>query len=87
MTKHIVTRCVQVDCTASNSEALCIKNRIDAFPTILVFRKDDTGTSQHESYHGERTVPAITGYVCPCRSFCLGSSGRPTSINPHFHTC
>jgi hypothetical protein len=30
------------------SESLCIKYRIDAFPTILVFRKDDTGTSQHE---------------------------------------
>ena len=32
----------QVDCTAPVSESLCIKHRIDAFPTILVFRKDDT---------------------------------------------
>jgi hypothetical protein len=38
----------QVDCTGHASESLCIKYRIDAFPTILVFRKDDTGTSQHE---------------------------------------
>lgn len=53
----------KVDCTASTSEALCIKHRIDAFPTILVFRKDDTGTSQHESYHGERSVPAITAWA------------------------
>ena len=35
----------------------------DAFPTILVFRKDDTGKSEHESYHGERSIPAITGWA------------------------
>jgi len=53
----------KVDCTAKASEALCIKNRIDAFPTVLVFRKDDTGSSLHESYHGERSVPALTGWA------------------------
>jgi len=53
----------KVDCTAPASEALCIKHRIDAFPTILVFRKDDTGSSEHESYHGERSVPAITQWA------------------------
>jgi len=53
----------KVDCTSKASESLCIKNRIDAFPTILVFRKDDTGSSLHESYHGERSVPAITGWA------------------------
>jgi len=52
----------KVDCTAHASESLCIKNRVDAFPTILVFRKDDTGNSLHESYHGERSVPAITAW-------------------------
>mmetsp|Transcript_56784 Transcript_56784/g.133047 ORF Transcript_56784/g.133047 Transcript_56784/m.133047 type:complete len:475 (-) Transcript_56784:90-1514(-) len=53
----------KVDCTATESESLCIKYRIDAFPTILVFRKDDAGTTQHESYHGERSVKAITGWA------------------------
>jgi len=53
----------KVDCTHPSSESLCIKYRIDAFPTILVFRKDDTGQSQHESYHGERSVPAITAWA------------------------
>eukprot|EP00287_Rhodomonas_sp_CCMP768_P004389 CAMPEP_0196740402 /NCGR_PEP_ID=MMETSP1091-20130531/31598_1 /TAXON_ID=302021 /ORGANISM="Rhodomonas sp., Strain CCMP768" /LENGTH=474 /DNA_ID=CAMNT_0042085543 /DNA_START=59 /DNA_END=1483 /DNA_ORIENTATION=+ len=53
----------KVDCTATESESLCIKYRIDAFPTILVFRKDDSGTTQHESYHGERSVKAITGWA------------------------
>merc|ERR1712216_605986 len=53
----------KVDCTHPSSESLCIKHRVDAFPTILVFRKDDTGKSQHESYHGERSVPAITGWA------------------------
>jgi len=53
----------KVDCTHQSSEALCIKYRIDAFPTILVFRKDDKGDSQHESYHGERSVPAITQWA------------------------
>ena len=53
----------QVDCTHPSSESLCIKYRIDAFPTILVFRKDDTGKSEHESYHGERSIPAITGWA------------------------
>jgi len=53
----------KVDCTSPQSESLCIKYRIDAFPTILVFRKDDTGTTQHESYHGERSVNAITGWA------------------------
>eukprot|EP00290_Baffinella_frigidus_P009705 CAMPEP_0180131924 /NCGR_PEP_ID=MMETSP0986-20121125/8695_1 /TAXON_ID=697907 /ORGANISM="non described non described, Strain CCMP2293" /LENGTH=472 /DNA_ID=CAMNT_0022071865 /DNA_START=19 /DNA_END=1437 /DNA_ORIENTATION=+ len=53
----------KVDCTGHSSESLCIKYRIDAFPTILVFRKDDTGTSQHESYHGERSVTAITTWA------------------------
>ena len=52
-----------MDCTHPSSESLCIKHRVDAFPTILVFRKDDTGKSQHESYHGERSVPAITGWA------------------------
>ena len=40
-----------------------MKNRVDAFPTILVFRKDDTGNSVHESYHGERSVPAISAWA------------------------
>mmetsp|Transcript_64260 Transcript_64260/g.94085 ORF Transcript_64260/g.94085 Transcript_64260/m.94085 type:complete len:477 (-) Transcript_64260:454-1884(-) len=53
----------KVDCTHPSSESLCIKYRIDAFPTILVFRKDDTGKSEHESYHGERSIPAITGWA------------------------
>ena len=29
----------KVDCTADNSDELCTKNRIDAFPTIMVFRR------------------------------------------------
>jgi len=53
----------KVDCTHPSSESLCIKWRVDAFPTILVFRKDDTGKSEHESYHGERSIPAITGWA------------------------
>jgi len=53
----------KVDCTHPDSESLCVKYRIDAFPSILVFRKDDTGKSHHESYHGERSVPAITAWA------------------------
>merc|ERR1719181_2715114 len=34
----------KVDCTGRDSESLCIKHRIDAFPTIMVFRKDDKAT-------------------------------------------
>lgn len=29
----------KVDCTADNAESLCTKYHIDAFPTIMVFRK------------------------------------------------
>ena len=32
----------QVDCTSPGGDLLCVKHRVDAFPTILVFRKDDT---------------------------------------------
>lgn len=29
----------KVDCTADDSDEICTKNRIDAFPTIMVFRR------------------------------------------------
>lgn len=53
----------KVDCTGRDSESLCIKHRIDAFPTIMVFRKDDKGNSFHETYHGERSVDKISEWA------------------------
>jgi thiol-disulfide isomerase/thioredoxin len=53
----------KVDCTAPGGDVLCVQHRVDAFPTILVFRKDDTGQSDHEVYHGERSVAAITAWA------------------------
>jgi thiol-disulfide isomerase/thioredoxin len=53
----------KVDCTSDKSEALCTTHKIDAFPTIMVFRRDDMSDSQRERYHGERTVDAITGWA------------------------
>jgi len=53
----------KVDCTGKDSETLCVKHRVDAFPTIMVFRKDDSGRSFHETYHGERTVDKISDWA------------------------
>jgi thiol-disulfide isomerase/thioredoxin len=55
----------KIDCTSDKSESLCTKYKIDAFPTIMVFRKE-TGTDKakdRERYHGERTVDAITAWA------------------------
>jgi len=56
-------RLAKVDCTADKSEALCTRFKIDAFPTIMVFRKEDAAEASHEKYHGERTVDAITAWA------------------------
>lgn len=53
----------KVDCTSDKAEALCTTHKIDAFPTIMVFRRDDLADRERERYHGERTVDAITGWA------------------------
>ncbi len=53
----------KVDCTSDKAEALCTNLKIDAFPTIMVFRRDDLADREKERYHGERTVDAITGWA------------------------
>ena len=58
----------KVDCTSDKSETLCTQHKIDAFPTIMVFRLLDGNTAdnklaERERYHGERTVDGITGWA------------------------
>ncbi|EKX54421.1 hypothetical protein GUITHDRAFT_99900 [Guillardia theta CCMP2712] len=53
----------KVDCTSDKAESLCTKYHIDAFPSIMVFRKDDPLDKDHEKYHGERSVDAIVSWA------------------------
>ena len=53
----------KVDCTSDKAESLCTTHKIDAFPTIMVFRRDDLADRERERYHGERTVDAITSWA------------------------
>eukprot|EP00960_Hanusia_phi_P042379 755466-Hanusia_phi.AAC.4 len=53
----------KVDCTSDKAESLCTKYHIDAFPSIMVFRKDDPLDKDHEKYHGERSIDAIVSWA------------------------
>lgn len=59
------------DCTIKSHTEICRKNHIQAYPTILVFRKSKIkthrallGTSlNYESYHGQRNAESISSFT------------------------
>ena len=42
----------KVDCTDPKSEELCMKNHIQAYPTVIIFTSVN-GVHTHEFYHGK----------------------------------
>ena len=59
------------DCTEKANIPICRKNHIQAYPTILVFRKSAnkaigktfSGHEVHESYHGQRSAESISAFA------------------------
>lgn len=60
-----------LDCTEKVNIPLCRENHIQAYPTILVFRKSESktvgrtygGYEVHESYHGVREAESIASFA------------------------
>lgn len=51
----------KVDCTAADSQQLCHKHHIHAFPTIRVYRHKQMHS--HENYLGDRTIESFTSFI------------------------
>jgi len=51
----------KVDCTASDSQALCQKHHIHAFPTIRIYRHRQLHS--HENYLGDRDSSAFISFI------------------------
>jgi len=60
---RMLIRFASVDCSGELGSKLCTEKRIDAFPTIMVFRRDDLKDAHHERYHGERSVTSIVNWA------------------------
>ena len=54
-------RIASIDCTRADSQELCMRHRIHAFPTIRIYRHHHVRS--HENYLGERTSDAFVEFV------------------------
>lgn len=72
----------KVDCVAEMD--LCRNQKISGFPTIRVYRQGSdkvvvNGMNEHESYHGDRTVDALTAFV----DTLVPTAGKPGARLPN----
>uniref|UniRef100_A0A7S0YH40 Thioredoxin domain-containing protein n=1 Tax=Hemiselmis tepida TaxID=464990 RepID=A0A7S0YH40_9CRYP len=52
----------KVNCSDPSAAPLCREEGVDTYPSIRVYRKGAQG-KEHEAYHGERSVAAITAWA------------------------
>mmetsp|Transcript_7112 Transcript_7112/g.16279 ORF Transcript_7112/g.16279 Transcript_7112/m.16279 type:complete len:482 (-) Transcript_7112:57-1502(-) len=52
----------KVNCSDPSAVSLCREEHVDTYPSIRVYRRNAQG-KEHEVYHGERSVAAITAWA------------------------